>query len=137
MTAQNGDKVILKIGDGAVSETFAAIGGLRMTGFSFNSKSAAATHLASGGWQEWTESAGERSVQIQASGFFTDSATEALIRQLAMSNTLRHYQLAFGNGDILQGSFKITHYDRSGAYGAEEIYSLTLESSGVVAYTEI
>lgn len=135
MTAQNGDDMILKIGDGEESETFAALGGLQATGFTFSGKAADAAHLASGGWQEWLDTAGTRSVQIQAGGRFSDSATEALTRQLALSSTLRHYQLAFGNGDALQGSFKITAYSRSGAYGGEETYSLTLESSGEVVYT--
>lgn len=134
MTAQNGDLVILKIGNAGTPETFTVIGGLRGTEMAFSSRPVDATNKASGQWQELLEGAGQRSLRIHASGMFTDSATEAQVRMLAMTNSLRNYQVSFGNGDVLQGTFKITSYNRSGGFRSEETYDLTLESSGEVTY---
>ncbi len=136
MTAQRGDDVILKISNAATPETFATIGGLRGTDFSFNSRAIDTTHRATDGWQELMNNAGIRSVTIQANGTFTDSSTEAQMRQIAMSNELRNFQLSFGNGDMLQGSFKITNYSRSGAHRGEEVYDFSLESSGTINYSQ-
>jgi predicted secreted protein len=46
-----------------------------------------------------------------------------------------HYQLVFGNADTIDGSFKITSYERSGEFNGEETYSITLESSGQITFT--
>ena len=134
MTAQRGDDLVLKIGNAATPEIFTTIGGLRGTNLSFNSRPIDATHKGSGQWQDLMNNAGIKSVKIQANGAFTNSATETQIRQLAMSNELRNFQIAFGNGDSLQGSFKITSYNRSGTYRGEEVYDLSLESSGSISY---
>lgn len=134
MTAQRGDDTILKIGNAGTPETFTAIGGLRGTGFIFSGKAVDATHLSTQGWQTLMDESGIRSVKIFANGLFTDSATEALVRQLAFNQSLRNYQIVFGNDDVLQGSFKITDYTRSGAHRGEEVYSFTLESAGEIAY---
>lgn len=134
MTAQRGDDLVLKIGNAGTPEIFSTIGGLRGTDLSFNSRAIDTTHQVSGGWQELMDYAGIRSVKIQANGAFTDSETETQIRQIAMANALRNFQISFGNGDSLQGSFKIISYARSGAYRGEEVYDIALESSGAISY---
>jgi TP901-1 family phage major tail protein len=135
MTAQRGDDVILKIGNAGTPETFSVIGGLRGTGFIFSGKSVDATHLNTQGWQTLLNQSGIRSAKIFANGLFTDSVSEALTRQLAFNQSLSNYQIVFGNGDVLQGSFKITNYARNGTHREVESYSLTLESAGEIAYT--
>lgn len=135
MTAFAGDALLLKIGNGGTPETFSTVGGLRGTDLAFNSRAIDTTNKASGQWQELLDNAGTRSVRIQASGTFTDSATETQVRQLAMSNSLRNFQITFGNGDTLQGSFKITNYGRGGDYRDQERYEITLESAGMLTFT--
>lgn len=135
MTVQPGDEVILKIGDNGDPEIFTTIGGLKATAFRVENKLLDATCVASSPWRELLSETGIRSVQIQAGGLFTDSVMEILTRELAFTDTLRNYRLSFGNGDNLQGTFKIIRYGRRGDYGSEERYELFLESSGEITYT--
>jgi TP901-1 family phage major tail protein len=137
MTAYNSDQLLLKISNGGTPEVFAPIGGLRGTELSINAQAINATHKMSESWQELLNVAGTKSVRIKASGRLTDSAAEAQIRQLAFTDSLHRYQLAFSNGDTLQGSFKITQYNRSGEYFDVENYTLMLESSGIITFASV
>lgn len=136
MTAQKGSALLLKVGDGgSPTETFATLGGLQVTRLAVNQRAVDATARDSGAWRALLASAGIRSVSISASGMFTDAASEETLRGYAFAGSVNHYQLSFGNGDLLQGSFLVTAYDRAGNHDAEERYSLTLESSGTVTFT--
>lgn len=75
-------------------------------------------------------------MSVEANGLFADSATEQSLRQLAMSNGQRNFQLVFGNGDNVTGMFQITRYQRRGDYGDAERYNVQLESTGAVSYVE-
>jgi predicted secreted protein len=91
-------------------------------------------HVTQGGWQQYLPQSGMQSLRIEAAGRFSDSAAETSLRQQAFSGEIKNYQLVFGNGDSLTGSFKIQHYQRQGDYFSEETYRFTLESSGEVVY---
>lgn len=80
--------------------------------------------------------AGKRSVTVSSDGFFSDSTAERTVRDTALSMTTRNYQLAFGNGSVMSGAFRIRTYGRYGKFRAEESYKLTLESSGPVIFTD-
>ncbi|MCE3233046.1 MAG: phage major tail protein family [Rickettsiaceae bacterium] len=135
MTAQKGDNVILKVGNGATpTEAFTTIGGLRNTSFKLNNMIKDASNLASGRWRKLT-GAGIESVSIKADGFFTDSAAEETFRGYAFAATVNNYELAFGNGDKLSGAFVVSEYERNGDLRKPEEFSLVLESAGAVTFT--
>jgi TP901-1 family phage major tail protein len=136
MTAQKGSLVLLKVGDGATpTESFTTVGGLRTTNFTHNNQTVDATNKDSGAWRELLDGAGTRSVSISGSGVFTDSAAEETVRGYAMENSVKNFELTFGNGDKLSGPFQITSYQRAGSYSDVETYSLTLSSAGQVTFT--
>lgn len=136
MAAQKGSLVLLKVGNGATpTELFTSIGGLRTTSFTHNNQSVDATNRESGAWRALLDGAGMRSISISGSGVFTDSAAEEAVRGFALSNSVRNYELTFGNGDKLTGPFQITAYQRAGSYSDAETYSLTLASAGQVTFT--
>ncbi len=135
MTAQKGSLLLLKVGNGGGSEVFTTVGGLRATRFSLTSQMVDPTNKDSGAWREILSGAGVKSVSLSGAGVFTDSSAEETVRSLAFSASPRNYQITFGNGDYLTGSFMITSYERAGDYDAEETFSITLESSGQVTFT--
>ncbi|MFW0777689.1 MAG: phage major tail protein, TP901-1 family [Rickettsiales bacterium] len=136
MTAQKGSLVLLKVGDGGEpTETFTTVGGLRTTSFTHNNQTVDTTNKDSGAWRELLADAGTRSMNIAGSGVFTDAASEEMVRGYAMSNAIHNYQMTFGNGDMLEGAFQITSYQRAGSYNNEETYSLSLASAGPVTFT--
>lgn len=135
MTAQKGSLLLLKVGDGEVSESFATVGGMRTTRFVLNNQLVDATHKESGAWRALLDGAGIRSITISGNGIFTDAASEETMRGLAFANSVNNYQLSFGNGDVLEGAFQITSYERAGEYDGEENYAVTLESAGEVVFS--
>ena len=135
MAAQKGSLVLLKVGNGGAPESFTTIGGLQTTAFAVSTQAVDATARESGAWRKLLDGAGIRSISLSANGVFTDSSAEETVRSLAISGTVRNYQMTFGNGDTLSGPFLITAYERSGAQQDEERYALTLFSAGTIIYS--
>ena len=140
MAAQKGSSFLLK--DNA-SGTPATIGGLRATSMTVNGElvditTKDSTAFVNGGndiGREILTGGGIMSMSISASGVFTDGTDDENVRDAAFKGELNAYQLVFGNADTIDGTFKITSYERSGEFNGEETYSLTLESSGAVTFT--
>ncbi len=135
MTAQKGSLFLLKAGDGGSPETFTTVGGLRSTRFTINNAAVDVTNKDSSGMRELLGGAGIQSMAVAGNGVFTDTAAEETMRANAAANTISNYQIVSGNGDMWQGAFLITSYERSGDFNGEEAFSLTLESSGPVSFT--
>ncbi len=135
MTAQPASLLLFKVGNGGSPESFATVGGLRITGITHNNPEVDATNLDSSAWRALLDGAGTRFVTITGTGMFTDSAAEEIVRSYAMGNQVKNYRLYFGNGDVLAGAFQITSYQRAGRHNSEENYALTLASSGPVIFT--
>jgi len=134
MASQRGSDVLLYIGDGGNPENFNLVGGLLNIDFSFSSTLSDVTNITSNNWREILDSQGKRFVVIDASGRYTGAATENLLRTGAFTNKITNFEIRFGSGDVLSGSFKIMDYTRSGAIKNSETYSVSLESSGEVSY---
>ena len=78
---------------------------------------------------------GVRSMTISASGVFTDSSIENILRGFAFDGAIQNYDLVFSDGSKIAGAFLITSYERAGEFNGEETYSVTLESSNTITYT--
>lgn len=136
MTAQQGDDVILKIGNGATpTEVFTIVGGLRLTGFKLNNSVRDASTLASGKWRKLLSASGISSLEISGGGYFTDTATEETLRSCAFASSVNNYELNFGNGHKISGAFLIAEYSRSGDIRRQEEFTIKLESAGAVVYS--
>ncbi len=136
MAAQKGSEVTLHIGDGGDPESFSLVGGLLNMDFSFSTKIIDSTNILSGQWRDIIDNEGQRSITIDASGRYMGSTTENQLRIAAFTNKLTSFEIHFGSGDVLSGTFKVMDYNRSGAIKNAESYSISLESSGEILYTE-
>ncbi len=133
---QHGDSVVLKIGDGATpTEGFSEIGGLKNTNFNFNNELRVSADLSGGQWQNLLGSTGIQSLSIGGDGYFSDSAAEETLRGYVFSASKNNYELHFGNGDKISGSFVVDNYSRSGRFNGVEAFSLLLQSAGGVVFT--
>ena len=128
MAAQKGSSFLLKENSSA---TPVVVGGLRSTSMTINGEMVDITDKG----RALLEGGGVRSMSISASGVFTDSAGENTVRGYAMDGQIKAYQLAFGDGSTLDASFAITSFEKAGEYNGEETYSLSLESSGQITWT--
>lgn len=136
MASQKGRDLLLKIGDGEVSETFTALGAARATSMSIDNRPVDATTMDSGGVQVVMGEAGVQSMAVRLEGLFKDAAAEELLRAAAFARTAKNYELWFPNGDKYAASFVIGEYARGGSFDGLESFAVTLVRSGTGTFTE-
>ena len=140
MAAGKGSSFLLK--DNSTG-TPATIGGLRSTSMTINGEAVDITSKDSNAFissgndkaRDLLQGGGVRSMTISASGVFTDSSTENILRGFAFDGAIQKYDLIFSDGSKISGAFLITSYERAGEFNGEETYSVTLESSNTITYT--
>ena len=140
MAAGKGSSFLLKENS---TGTPATVGGLRSTSMTINGEMVDITSKDSNAFissgndkaRDLLQGGGVRSMSISASGVFTDSSTENLVRGFAFDGAIQNYDLVFSDGSKIAGAFLITSYERAGEFNGEETYSLTLESSNTITYT--
>jgi TP901-1 family phage major tail protein len=140
MAAGKGSSFLLK--DNSTG-TPATIGGLRSTSMTINGEAVDITSKDSNAFissgndkaRDLLQGGGVRSMTISASGVFTDSSTENILRGFAFDGAIQNYDLIFSDGSKISGAFLITSYERAGEFNGEETYSVTLESSNTITYT--
>ena len=140
MAAGKGSSFLLK--DNSTG-TPATIGGLRSTSMTINGEAVDITTKDSNAFitsgndkaRDLLQGGGVRSMSITASGVFTDSSTENILRGFAFDGAIQNYDLVFSDGSKIAGSFLVTSYERAGEFNGEETYSVTLESSNTITYT--
>ena len=140
MAAQKGSSFLLKDNSTGTPTT---IGGLRSTSMTINGEMVDITNkdlnafISSGNdkARDLLQGGGVRSMSLTASGVFTDSSTENLVRGFAFDGSIQNYDLVFSYGSKIAGAFLKTSYERAGEFNGEETYSLTLESSNTITYT--
>lgn len=135
MAPHAGKDFLLKSGDGAGTEVFTTMGGLRSTSISINGEAVDGTHVGSNGWKQLIAGAGISSVSVSGSGVFTNDANEKLAITRCMAKTLNNYKVIDDAGNEFAGSFQITSMELAGEYNGEQTYSMSLESSGPVVFT--
>ena len=140
MAAGKGSSFLLKENS---TGTPATVGGLRSTSMTINGEAVDITTKDSNAFissgndkaRDLLQGGGVRSMTISASGVFTDSSTENILRGFAFDGAIQNYDLVFSDGSKISGAFLITSYERAGEFNGEETYSLTLESSNTITYT--
>ena len=140
MPAGKGSSFLLKENS---TGTPATVGGLRSTSMSINGEMVDITNKDSNAFissgndkaRDLLQGGGVSSMTLSASGVFTDSSTENLVRGFAFDGAIQNYDLVFSDGSKISGAFLITSYERAGEYNGEETYSVTLESSNTITYT--
>ena len=140
MAAGKGSSFLLK--DNSTG-TPATVGGLRSTSMTINGEAVDITTKDSNAFitsgndkaRDLLQGGGVRSMSISASGVFTDSSTENILRGFAFDGAIQNYDLVFSDGSKISGAFLVTSYERAGEFNGEETYSVTLESSNTITYT--
>ena len=139
MAAQKGSALLLKIGaaaDGAASaDTYTTVGGLRSTSITMNQETVDITNKDGANARELLADGGVESVSVSGSGVFTDAASEATLRTAFGGADIPNFEVIIPDFGTYQGKFHIASLEYGGEYNGEVTYSVTLESSGSVAFT--
>ena len=141
MAAQKGKSLLLKIGADSsatpASDTYTTIGGLRSTSISMNDEQVDITNKDSSNDRTLLAGAGVKSVSISGSGVFTDSASESTLRTAYGASDFHNFQIIIPDFGEYEGEFQVSSLEYAGEYNGEVTYSVTLESSGSVAFTSV
>lgn len=132
MAAERGKNFTLAIGDGATSEAFTTIGGMRVTAARIGNTAIDITDKDSDSWTELLANAGGRQVTITGDGIFKDSVAEQTFIDAALGGLIDNYELTEEGGYVWSGAFQIESYEKRGEHQGAVLYSFTLQSSGTV-----
>ena len=139
MAKQLGRALLVKIGDGEASETFANLCGLNSKSITINNSSIDVTtpDCTTPEGALWTQTlAGLKNVSVSGDGFFEDSVTEARMNTVAMSaDNACNFQVIVPDFGTYAGSFRISSLEFGGESEGGVTYSLSLESNGAVTFT--
>ena len=139
MAKQLGRALLVKIGDGEVSEAFANLCGLNSKSITINNSSIDVTtpDCTTPEGALWTETlAGLKNVSVSGDGFFEDSTTEARMNTVAMqADNVANFQIVVPDFGSYAGAFRIVTLEFGGETEGGVTYSLSLESTGAVTFT--
>lgn len=139
MAKQLGRALLVKIGDGEVSEAFANLCGLNSKSITINNSSIDVTtpDCTTPEGALWTQTlAGLKNVSVSGDGYFEDSVTEARMNTVAMSaDNACNFQIVIPDFGTYAGSFRISSLEFGGESEGGVTYSLSLESNGAVTFT--
>jgi len=137
MAAQKGSSLLVKIGDGASSEAFTTVGGLRSTSISLNDEAVDVTTMDSSNQRELLANGGIQTISISGSGVFTDAASETTLRGKFGASTFSNFQIIIPDFGTYTGPFMVASLEYSGEYNGEVTYSVTLEGSGAITFATV
>jgi len=137
MAASKGRLFVIKRGDGATSEAFTTIAGIRTTSLTINNEPVEITSKDSAGYRTYAADFGVVSMSISGSGVFDDDTALRAAQTACLDQQLENYEILDGTtADKFSGSFMVTSIEYGGEYNGEVTWSLSLESSGTVIFTE-
>lgn len=132
-----GKDFLLQLGATAGTGTtpYATVAGMRSTSLSLNNEMIDVTNKDNVPWRTLIEG-GVQSMSVSLAGVFKDHATLQDMMTIAFAGGIRNFKLISGEGDSFTGAFKLSKLERAGEYNKEETYSISLESSGAITFTE-
>jgi TP901-1 family phage major tail protein len=139
MAKQKGRMMLVNIGDGAGTEVFAVLCGLRSKTLTINNSEFDVTtaDCAAPGGALWTEVlGGVKRVEVAGNGYFKDEATEARMNSVAMAaDPICNFRIVVPELGTFAGAFFISSVEYGGEQEDGVTYSLSLASTGAVTFT--
>jgi len=123
--------ILIKISDGLSPGTFTTIGGVRSKAITVNNETTDITTKDDAGWRKLLSDTGIRSISVSGGGVFKDDSAINALENLAYTGDVQEFQLIFPNGDGIQGTFLVPSFEQAGEHNDLQMYSITLEGTGV------
>lgn len=139
MAKQKGRLLLINIGDGAGSEVFDVLCGLRSKTLTINNSEIDVTtaDCDTPGGALWTEVlSGTKRLSFSGNGYFKDEATELRANTVAMSaEPIANLQIVVPSFGTFAGAFFLSSMEYGGEQEDGVTYSLSGSSSGAVTFT--
>jgi TP901-1 family phage major tail protein len=135
MGGQRGRDVLIKVGDGGEPEAFVAVAGIRARTIALSARLVEATTAQSPqAWRELIAGAGTKRIEVSGSGAFRDAASDERMRAAYFSGEAPRFRLEVAEFGALEGRFAIAELTYGGEHDGEAVFSIRLESAGVIAF---
>lgn len=113
-----------------------AIAGAQENGISVDNSPVDISDIAGAGYRKLGDFAGNRKLDMNISGIWTDK----IVRDVALSSTqssllMTDITLDFADGGDISGDFFLASYEETGAHDGAVTFTATLQSSGAWTYT--
>lgn len=126
------NKGILTLLSAKIEEEFKIIGGIRIISFTVNNQVIEDNKVTYGSWQKLMANCGKTNIIISGNGILVDNKMQDFLFANSLEKNILYYKIYCSGGCDIEGEFFISKYNRSGVYQDQELYKITLESSGVV-----
>ncbi len=111
------------------------VAGLRSNSVSINNEPVDVTTKDDEGWRRLLEGVAFKSISMSAAGIWQTAAGKSALITEIMDGNFGHYQLIDQAGGRFEGSFLLSNLEDTGNHDGVEEFTLSLESSGGVAWT--
>lgn len=139
MAKPKGRLLLIKIGDGEVTEEFTTLCGLNTKGITINNSEYDVTtaDCADPGGALWTEvQNGTKRVAVTGSGIMKDEAAEERLNTVAMSaDAVANFQVIVPGLGTFAGEYHVASAGYSGEMQGGVSYDISLNSSGIITFT--
>lgn len=139
MAKQLGRSMLLKIGDGAGSETFTALAGINSKTLTINNSAIDVTTpdaSSPSGALFAASLGGLKSVSLSADGVFLDETAEARLNTVAMAaDSSANFEIVVPDFGTYAGAFRVTSLEFGGETEGGVTFSASMESTGTVTFT--
>lgn len=139
MAKQKGRLLLIKIGDGAGTEAFTTLCGLKSKTLTINNNEIDVTtaDCADPGGALWTEVlGGVKRISVSGNGYFKDEVNETRMNTVAMSaDPIANFQIIVPAFGTFAGAFFVSSVEYGGEQEDGVTYSLSLASTGAVTFT--
>jgi len=144
MAKQQGKLLLIKIGDGAETEVFTTMCGLTSKTITVNNNNFDVTTMdcTAPGGQLWQEvMTGMRSISVSGNGIFEGGTSLTQFKAVAFGTGATDTADAIGNFQVIvpefgtfEGAFHVDSVEFGGEQEGAAVYSLSLASSGYIAF---
>jgi len=110
--------------------------GVREKGITFNGEAINVTSDEDLGWRTLLNVSAEDSVDITVSGVIKDTVLRRARFDTSGVLRMKEAELEYADGSIISGIFFLATYAETGPYNDALTFTATLQSNGVVEYTE-
>lgn len=132
-----GKDFLLKLGasNGTGLAPYVTVGGFRSNTLKINASGIDVTNKSNASWQTLIEG-GIKNVAVDGDGVWNnDTAAQALLAAiLSAAGTILNFQIVCADGDTFTGKFQVQSFQRTGPHDKEETFSISLASSGAIAF---
>lgn len=122
--------------DLTISKDSTVIAGLRETSISVDNSPVNVTSKDDGGYRKLANFAGERTLDISASGVWKDDVIRDVALGADSGLLMSDITIEFADGGSVSGDFYLQNFEEAGTHDGEVTYNSTLQSSGEWTYTE-